>query len=279
MSSDDFERRDIFSEGSISETWTQNETLLLLEALETHKDDWDQVAEYVGTKTKEQCISHFIRMPIEDPYLESQFDHVVSGHGVSGSVPPLSLGNNPVMAIITFLATAVDADIGAAAADAALKVILQKTAPPRAAQPSSSQVGTLAQPSGESLPPSSSSSSSSSPTSASTSFPSSPASSPSSLEVASRVAAAVGLAAAASRAKKLADHEEKLMQKYLAMALEVQLKKLELKLNQFRAVDEALQSEARLIEQEREKIFLSHVAFHKARLSPSDVKVETLLDD
>lgn len=69
------------------------------------------------------------------------------------------------------------------------------------------------------------------------------------------------------------------MQKYLAMALEVQLKKLELKLNQFRAVDEALQSEARLIEQEREKIFLSHVAFHKARLSPSDVKVETLLDD
>lgn len=45
--------------------WTQQETLLLLEALEMFKDDWNQVADHVGTRTQEECILHFIRLPIQ----------------------------------------------------------------------------------------------------------------------------------------------------------------------------------------------------------------------
>lgn len=50
--------------------WTEQETLLLLEALELYKDDWNKVCEHVGTRTQDECILHFLRLPIEDPYLE-----------------------------------------------------------------------------------------------------------------------------------------------------------------------------------------------------------------
>lgn len=50
--------------------WTEQETLLLLEGLELYKDDWNKVCDHVGSRTQEECILHFLRLPIEDPYLE-----------------------------------------------------------------------------------------------------------------------------------------------------------------------------------------------------------------
>lgn len=52
--------------------WTDTEVLRLLEALEQYGEDWSRVAEHVSTKTKEQCILHFLRLPIEDRYLDEQ---------------------------------------------------------------------------------------------------------------------------------------------------------------------------------------------------------------
>ena len=49
--------------------WTDQETLLLLEALELYKENWSEIAEHVATKTKAQCILHFVQMPIEDSFL------------------------------------------------------------------------------------------------------------------------------------------------------------------------------------------------------------------
>ncbi|XVE66953.1 hypothetical protein DITRI_Ditri08aG0121200 [Diplodiscus trichospermus] len=48
--------------------WTDQETLLLLEALELYKENWNEIAEHVATKTKTQCILHFVQMPIEDVF-------------------------------------------------------------------------------------------------------------------------------------------------------------------------------------------------------------------
>ncbi|XP_062510005.1 SWI/SNF complex subunit SMARCC1-like isoform X2 [Corticium candelabrum] len=56
---------------AISREWTNQETLLLMEALEMYKDDWNKVAEHVRSRTQDECILHFLRLPIEDPYLES----------------------------------------------------------------------------------------------------------------------------------------------------------------------------------------------------------------
>lgn len=48
--------------------WTDQETLLLLEAIELFRDNWSEIAEHVATKTKAQCILHFVQMPIEDAF-------------------------------------------------------------------------------------------------------------------------------------------------------------------------------------------------------------------
>lgn len=56
--------------GVSGESWTDQETLLLVEALELFGDNWNEIAEHVATKTKDQCILHFLQMPIEDSFLE-----------------------------------------------------------------------------------------------------------------------------------------------------------------------------------------------------------------
>lgn len=52
------------------ETWTDQETFLLLEAIELYNENWNEIAEHVGTKSKAQCILHFVRLPVEDGLLE-----------------------------------------------------------------------------------------------------------------------------------------------------------------------------------------------------------------
>lgn len=57
------------AEGAGGATWTDEETLLLLEALELFGANWNEIADHVGTKTKAQCMLHFLQMPIDDPFL------------------------------------------------------------------------------------------------------------------------------------------------------------------------------------------------------------------
>ncbi|TRY60744.1 hypothetical protein DNTS_029603 [Danionella cerebrum] len=98
--------------------WTEQETLLLLEALEMYKDDWNKVSEHVGSRTQDECILHFLRLPIEDQYLES----TEASLGPLAYQPiPFSQSGNPVMSTVAFLASVVDPRVAAAAAKAALE--------------------------------------------------------------------------------------------------------------------------------------------------------------
>uniref|UniRef100_A0AAQ5YP06 SWI/SNF related, matrix associated, actin dependent regulator of chromatin subfamily c member 2 n=1 Tax=Amphiprion ocellaris TaxID=80972 RepID=A0AAQ5YP06_AMPOC len=98
--------------------WTEQETLLLLEALEMYKDDWNKVSEHVGSRTQDECILHFLRLPIEDPYLESTETTL----GPLAYQPiPFSQSGNPVMSTVAFLASVVDPRVASAAAKAALE--------------------------------------------------------------------------------------------------------------------------------------------------------------
>ncbi|ESP02982.1 hypothetical protein LOTGIDRAFT_177862 [Lottia gigantea] len=97
--------------------WTDQETLLLLEALEMYKDDWNKVCEHVGSRTQDECILHFLRLPIEDPYLEEDFGHL----GPLAYQPiPFSQSGNPIMSTVAFLASIVDPRVASAAARSAL---------------------------------------------------------------------------------------------------------------------------------------------------------------
>ncbi|XP_061544015.1 SWI/SNF complex subunit SMARCC2 isoform X2 [Phycodurus eques] len=97
--------------------WTEQETLLLLEGLELYKDDWNKVSEHVGSRTQDECILHFLRLPIEDPYLEESY----SSLGPLAYQPvPFSQAGNPVMSTVAFLASVVDPRVASAAAKSAL---------------------------------------------------------------------------------------------------------------------------------------------------------------
>ncbi|XP_052201383.1 SWI/SNF complex subunit SWI3C isoform X2 [Diospyros lotus] len=132
------------------ESWTDQETLLLLEAMEMYKENWNEIAEHVGTKSKAQCILHFIRLPMEDRPLEnieipnvplssnllnrddsgrSQLNSNGDSAGYwpqdpdSESRLPFSNSANPVMALVAFLASAVGPRVAAACAHASLEVL------------------------------------------------------------------------------------------------------------------------------------------------------------
>nr|NVI75839.1 moira [Cucujiformia] len=106
------------SAASLTRDWTEQETLLLLEGLEMYKDDWNKVCEHVGSRTQDECILHFLRLPIEDPYLED-------AGGALGPLAyqpiPFSKAGNPIMSTVAFLASIVDPRVAAAAAKSAMQ--------------------------------------------------------------------------------------------------------------------------------------------------------------
>merc|ERR1712051_122600 len=102
-----------------SRDWTDQETMLLLEGLEMYKDDWNKVSEHVESRTQDECILHFLRLPIEDPYLEQP------EHGSLGPLAfqpiPFSGAGNPIMSTVAFLASVVDPRVASSAAKAAME--------------------------------------------------------------------------------------------------------------------------------------------------------------
>ncbi|NXD63024.1 SMRC1 protein, partial [Eolophus roseicapillus] len=89
-----------------------------IKALEMYKDDWNKVSEHVGSRTQDECILHFLRLPIEDPYLENSD---ASLGPLAYQPVPFSQSGNPVMSTVAFLASVVDPRVASAAAKAALE--------------------------------------------------------------------------------------------------------------------------------------------------------------
>ena len=58
--------------GASGTSWTDEETLLLLEGLEIFGGKWAEIAEHVATKTKTQCMLHFLQMQIEDRFHDAE---------------------------------------------------------------------------------------------------------------------------------------------------------------------------------------------------------------
>merc|ERR1719278_205845 len=125
LKTDQFDRRNAALKKSTaaiaSRDWTQQETLLLLEGLEMFKDDWNKVCEHVGSRTQDECVLHFLRLPIEDPYLEDP-EHGGGALGPLAYQPiPFSSAGNPIMSTVAFLASVVDPRVAASAAKSAME--------------------------------------------------------------------------------------------------------------------------------------------------------------
>lgn len=100
------------------EPWSDQESLLLLEGLEMHPSDWTAVAQHVGTRTRDECILHFLRLPIEDPYSAASMSDLGM---LQYKLSKETSNDNPVMSVVAFLASTIDADVAAAAAHTSME--------------------------------------------------------------------------------------------------------------------------------------------------------------
>ncbi|KAL3634778.1 hypothetical protein CASFOL_021832 [Castilleja foliolosa] len=203
------------------DNWNDQETLLLLEGIQWHKKDWDKIAEHVGSKSKAQCIIHFISLPLDDVPLEKIDVPSTSGFCLQGddkkSEIPFSNSENPVMSLVAFLASSLGPRVAAACAHASLASLCKdsdKQGPlrPRDAEDDRLYVEKV------------------------------------------RAAAKDGLDAAAMKAKHFADHEEREIQRLSANIVNHKLKRLEMKLKQIAEIETLLVRECEQMERARQRI-------------------------
>ncbi|KAK3825737.1 MAG: hypothetical protein J3Q66DRAFT_328476 [Benniella sp.] len=265
MSSGDFIRFQSQHQ-STEEPWTDQETLLLLEGLELHDEDWNMVAEHVGTRSREQCILHFLQLPIEDPYLGGMTEKELGP--LQYHKAPFSESDNPVMSVVAFLASVVNPGVAAAAAQSALKELAlakKNVQAPAEGETTTKEEGGET---GDSMDVDKasednvdSSDASKQDPAASTSIDDNIAGIPrSTLER----AAAAALGSAAAKAKTLADYEEREIQRLVTVVVEMQLKKLELKLQQFEELENVLDIEKRELERQRQQLYLDRLTMKKS---------------
>ncbi|CAH0731849.1 unnamed protein product, partial [Brenthis ino] len=306
-------KMDQYRGGVRGREWTEQETLLLLEALELHRDDWNRVAAHVGTRTHDECILHFLRLPIEDPYLNDN-----SASGVLGPLAyqpiPFSKAGNPVMSTVAFLASVVDPRIASKATRAAMDEFaaikdevpaammeahvkaagthgpsaalaatgIAGTAPPAPAPPAgekkegASEVKTEAmevdgegeakvkeepteappaedvkEPKDDATPP---------------------PEAPDAVDAKLQSAAAAALAAAAVKAKHLAGVEERKIKSLVALLVETQMKKLEIKLRHFEELEATMEREREGLEYQRQQLIQERQQFHLEQLKAAEFR-------
>ncbi|XP_048226832.1 SWI/SNF complex subunit SWI3C [Ricinus communis] len=264
------------------ESWSDQETLLLLEAMEIYNDNWNEIAEHVGSKSKSQCILHFLRLPMEDGLLEnievpsiskspnpsSRDDNGRLHSRSNGSCVqdadsesriPFANSGNPVMALVAFLASAVGPRVAAACAHASLAALsedhrmnserlhgregsFQGEVANSVQQKEDKPNSSWAQNEAEGAPLSTEK---------------------------VKAAAKAGLSAAATKAKLFADHEEREIQRLSANIINHQLKRLELKLKQFAEVETFLMRECEQVEKTRQRFAAERARILSTRIGPA----------
>ncbi|KAK2079995.1 hypothetical protein QBZ16_002390 [Prototheca wickerhamii] len=249
--------------------WTNKEQLLLLEGVEKHGEDWAAIAEFVGTKNPMQCCTRFLQMPIEEAILaegmaangqrgwvaipEPGEEETTGAEAAALGPLPFADVSNPIMAQLAFLTTMVGPKVAAAAAQRALETLAEedeaaladaKAEGDEAAIKSEAgaQDAIMKDEQGEELE---------------TALV--PADRP--LPATRlRAAAATALAAAAAKAKLLADAEEREMQRLVLAAVDVQCKKINLKLQHLERLDELMARERAQLESLRSTFIASHLS-------------------
>ncbi|KAL1916041.1 uncharacterized protein VTP21DRAFT_6045 [Calcarisporiella thermophila] len=307
MSSGDFVKlEEMAYKHATTDEWSDKETLLLLEGLEMYDDDWNAVAEHVGTRTREQCILHFLQLPIEDPYIPAVAVPTATG---GGGKPPYSQADNPVMSVVAFLASVVNPSVAAAAAQSAMKEMttellksrkekggaetkegekgeaneneegdekdkenkgekekeLEKGGKDKGGDEAALEVKTedameVDQGAGKG------DAGSEKPTETTEKGAGENLNKDerSTLER----AAAAALGAAAAKAMTLSTHEEREVQRLVNSAVEAQLRKLELKMQQFEELETIVEMERRELEKQRQQLFLERLAVQQMMLQP-----------
>ncbi|XP_045897699.1 SWI/SNF complex subunit SMARCC1-like [Micropterus dolomieu] len=297
---------------SAGREWTEQETLLLLEALEVYRDDWNKVSEHVGSRTQDECILHFLRLPIEDPYLE---DSSASLGPLAYQPVPFSQSENPVMSTVAFLASVVDPRVASSAAKAALEEFsrVQEDSVDKISEMSnqpdkiesmdlekietnstSLQVpvrmdGLKVEPTGATLEGERVKRENAEMMLAEErdgrgdddeslgrregDGDDGRVMEQDLVEGSVTTAAAAALASAATKAKHLAAVEERKIKSLVALLVETQMKKLEIKLRHFEELETIMDREKEALEQQRQQLLSERQTFHTEQLKQAEMKV------
>jgi SWI/SNF related-matrix-associated actin-dependent regulator of chromatin subfamily C len=263
--------------------WSDSELLLLLEGLELFDDNWESVADHIGSRTREECVLKFLQLEIEDRYL----DEAPSANGASSNVTqdlsylsggrlPVTQFDNPVLSVMGFLAGLADPATTAKAAGKSveemrktLKSQIEREATPGAekttdtgkegssapAEDSTANVKNESRRESESMDVDDT-------TSLATRDPP-----PTSHDLPT-----TALSLTAARAAALASHTERQLTAQVSAAVNLELTKLELKLQQFSEMEALLQAERREVERMRQRLFLDRLAFRK-KVRDAEVKL------
>jgi SWI/SNF related-matrix-associated actin-dependent regulator of chromatin subfamily C len=266
-----------YSQGPDRDTpWTDAETLLLLEALELFDDNWNSVADHVGTRTREECVLKFLQLEIEDKYVEKELGAIGQNGNLNGfSGPaPYNATDNPVLSVMSFLAGLADQNVAAAAAGNASKEI-KKSIEAKLNKEDSSAITTSKGKEVDGAAPSSAEQADSMDVDSSelvkaTSLPPKDSS--------LKSLATIPLAAAAARAGALASHEEREMTRLVSSAVNITLQKIEAKLQHFTDLEAILQAERRELERGRQQLFLDRLALKKRVQEVEDLMKELHVD-
>ncbi|OJD29332.1 rsc complex subunit [Diplodia corticola] len=259
--------------------WTDGETLRLLEALEMFDEDWNQVAEYVGNRTREECVLKFLQLEIEDQYLEEQ-ENASKTELTGGNLSYLSNGrlpftqaDNAVLSVMGFLAGLADPAVTAAAAGKsvdemkrALREKLEKGGAPSAESDKGKEKEASAGPAADAQVKNEDSMDvdASSPQAIDT------VAAQADVSKAANPYATVPLALSAARSAALASHEERNISRLVSSAVNVELQKMQLKLQQFSELEQVLSAERRDLERRRQQLFLDRLGFQKRMRSVED---------
>jgi SWI/SNF related-matrix-associated actin-dependent regulator of chromatin subfamily C len=234
--------------------WTDEEELLLLEALEMYDDDWGKIADYVGTRTREECVNHFLQVTIEDEYLEPELPANALGYlGEKDRPVPFSEVQNPVLSVMTFLAGLVDPSVASAAVGRSVaeteKAMRQRieAAKSEKGKDKDSEGGAV-QESTDAMEIEHTTTTTTTTTTRLTAL---------------QTATTLPFAMAASRANALASHEERTLTRLVHIATNLQLQKLHLKMQQFSELEHLLKLERKDLERRRQALFLDRLEFQR----------------
>ncbi|KAI1007465.1 hypothetical protein K3495_g758 [Podosphaera aphanis] len=242
--------------------WSDGEVLRLLEAMERYDEDWTEVSEYVGTRTREECVIKFLQLEIEDKYLDSETASGPTGISMFSAQNghlPFSQAENPVMSVIGFLAGLAEPSVTAAAAGKTVDAMKQslrnqlenntlekgkeKEHPDSMQIDAKQEDNTTAPDNSDPL----------------------------------NALASIPLAAMAGRAGGLASHEEREMTRLVSAAVNTTLQKLDLKLKQFNEMEQILQAERSELERGRQQLFLDRLQFkNRVRDVQQELKMAAL---
>ena len=236
-------------------------------------DNWESVADHVGSRTREECVLKFLQLEIEDKYL----DEAPSANGSFGGVGtqdvsylasgklPLTQYDNPVLSVMGFLANLADPATTAKAAGKSveemrktLKSHIEREATPGAEKDKDTVAkegsaategdsGAVKAEGAESMDVDNTTSL------ATRDPPSAP----------SHDLPTTALSLTAARAAALSSHTERQLTAQVSAAVNLELTKLELKLQQFSEMEALLQAERREVERMRQRLFLDRLAFRK----------------